>query len=132
VNPSEINTWAAFIILGVPFITVFGGPFGWCAMWIFASVALFALHPAFAIILGLAWLLLFGPLRFVLKFLVGGYALGLGAGFALRPRYPRRSRWTRDELNRHDVEGRRGPSRAVGRRVSDYAPFDDNLDNLGD
>jgi hypothetical protein len=64
------------------------------------------------------------------------FGLGLGLKFSgvfnrrRRPRYPRRSRWTRDELQRHDEQFDRAPPRRRGLRPVDYAPlpFNDNVD----
>lgn len=76
-TPHEWNSWIAFLILGVPLIITFGGPFAFHAAIILASLALFVLHPVAALAIGAAWLLL-GPLRFVLLWFVGGFALGEG------------------------------------------------------
>jgi hypothetical protein len=97
-TPTEWNTWGAFILLGVPLVTVFSGPFGWCAMWILAGVAMLALHPAFAITIGVV-IVLRRPLRWLAEGALAGFGAGLGlraAGtFGRLSRPPRRERMQR-------------------------------------
>lgn len=101
-TPHEWNNWVGFLIIGVPIIRVFGGPFGWAAMWILAFLALLFLHPLAGLIVG-AVIVLWRPLKWLVLgiFLGEGLGLGLrGSGFASRlsrrSRYP--CRLTRDEL----------------------------------
>jgi hypothetical protein len=90
-TPHEVNTWIAFIILGAPLITVFGGPFGWCAMWILAALALFFSHPIIALALGVPWLLRM-PLRSLLWGLFFGEGLRLSGVVGRLSRLPLASR----------------------------------------
>jgi hypothetical protein len=117
-----------------------------CILLLLGGAILYGLAPAygaFALAIAGLWLAATAPLLFFalagiwllrwliadfLLFLIGGYAAGLGFGRATRPRYPRRTRWSRAELDRNDVEGRRAAPRLRGRREGDYQPFDDPLD----
>src|SRR3977135_1472516 len=129
-TPHEINTWVAFILIGVPILVVLGGGFILHMAIALACLALLFSHPAIAGVLGVLW---WFPWRWVIDAFVVGFGLGEGlklAGFGRRRRrrFPRRHAWTRSELNRSDDEGRRGPPRLRGRRPADYQPFDDPID----
>jgi hypothetical protein len=92
---------------------------------IVAGIALFFSHPVLAIALGVLW---FFPWRWFFDALAVGLGLRVSGFASRRPRYPRRSRWSRAELDRYDIEGRRAPPRLRGRRENEYQPFDDPID----
>jgi hypothetical protein len=131
-TPQEVNTWALFLIVGVPVLVVFGGGLILHMAIALAALTLFFSHPAIAIALAVLW-------WFPWRWLFFGFALGEGLKFSgvfgrlhrRRPRYPYndpRRRWTQVELDRHDAEFRRGAPRLRGRRPADYQLFDDTID----
>jgi hypothetical protein len=132
-TPAEVNTWAAFLIVGLPILVVLGGGLILHMAIALAVLAMFFSHPALAIVLGILWFL---PWRWFIDAIAVGFGLGEGlklAGFGQRNlrrknRFPRRRRWSQSELSRYDDEGRRGAPRLRGRRPADYRPFDDTID----
>jgi hypothetical protein len=55
-TPHEVNTWAAFLIVGVPLLIVLGGRFILHMAIALACIALLVSHPVLAIALGALWL----------------------------------------------------------------------------
>jgi hypothetical protein len=131
-SPTEINTWAAFLIIGVPLLVVLGGGLILHMAIALAALALFFSHPAIAIALAALW---FFPWRW----LFAGFALGEGLKWSgvfgwlsrRRPRYPRRRRWDRASLDAHDAAYHRAPPRSVGRRPADYNPWPGDEIDMG-
>jgi hypothetical protein len=70
--------------------------------------------------------------------IVAGVGFGIGAGGMFRRskygsqiRYPRRSQWSRAELDRHDEEFRRGAPRLWGREAGTYNPWPGDTIDMG-
>jgi hypothetical protein len=123
-TPHEVNTWALFLIVGIPCLVVIGGGLVLHMALALAALALFFSHPALAIALGALWLLR-KPLRWFVAALFVGEGLrtsGVFGRLSRRPRYPCRSRWSRADLRRHDEEFRRTAPRSRGE------PWDDTID----
>jgi hypothetical protein len=113
-TPHEVNTWALFLIVGIPILVVFGGGLILHMAIALAVLAAFFSHPAIAIAIAVLW-------WFPWKFLFAGFALGEGLkwsnvfGTRPRPHYPRRQ-LTRDERAelenlRYDAERRQEQAR---------------------
>jgi hypothetical protein len=121
-TPHEINSWGAFLILGVPRIITFGGAFAVHAMIILASLALFISHPAIALAIGIPWLLR-KPLRWLAEGAFAGFGAGLGlraSGFARRLSMPPR-RYSRPRHDDTRVQRFRRPPRGY------YDDFEDDF-----
>jgi hypothetical protein len=54
-TPHEVNTWALFLIVGIPILVVLGGGLILHMAIAVAALALFFSHPAVAIILAVLW-----------------------------------------------------------------------------
>jgi hypothetical protein len=84
-NPHDPNFWPAFLILGVPLIIMFGGPYGWRALVLLGALAGLAYAPMIAIPLFILWCLRWLIADFFLAFIAGlGGGLGLKASGLFR------------------------------------------------
>jgi hypothetical protein len=104
----EINSWGAFILIGVPLVITFGGAFAVHAMVILAGFALLVSHPTIALAIGMV-IVLRRPLRWLAEGVFAGFGAGLGlraSGFARRlSTPPRRYRQQRIQRFRRPSRG---------------------------
>ena len=73
------NYWPAFILLVVPLIILYGGPYGWRALVLLGALAGLASYPLITMLIVVAYSLRWIVADFAIAFFAG---LGGGLGFA--------------------------------------------------